>query len=124
VRVQPLPFDCDRPSGNRSIFAVQLIANRSSPTSKMILSADYIDSCGQLRKLDDALYRMGFAFIAPLPATGPLFLPVSLRNATGSGFLPLRILAILQRRRETGTIAFSSMECALTMHSGLASWRG
>jgi len=35
-----LPFDCDRPSGNRSIFAVQLIANRSSPTSKMIVSAE------------------------------------------------------------------------------------
>jgi hypothetical protein len=56
----------------------------------MIVSADYIDSCGQLRKLDDALYRMGFAFIAPLPATGPLFLPASLRmtlSACGSVLL-------------------------------------
>jgi hypothetical protein len=112
--------------GNRSVFAVQLIANRSSPTSKMILSVDSIDSCGQLRKLDDALYRMGFAFIAPLPATAPFSFHEP-PPCTGSGFLPLRILAIGSNgttRRATGTIAFSSMESAPTLHFGLDSWRG
>jgi hypothetical protein len=90
----------------------------------MILSVDSMDSCGQLRKLADALYRI-LRFTAPL-RDWPLLLVVSLRTATG------RILASsyshhqfnATTKRATGTIAFSSMESTPTLHFGLDSLRG
>jgi hypothetical protein len=119
-------FSHFRPAGgNRSIFAVQLIAIRSSPTSKMILSVDSIDSCGQLRKFDDALYRMGLRVHRSATRDWPPFLaceppPCHRVRILASSYSRHR----LQRRPATGTIAFSSMESAPTVHFGLDSWRG
>ena len=80
--------------GSCSISAIHFTANRVSPTSKEDPLVDYIVSGGQLRKLDDVL--QGSVFIR--------------RSAT--------------TQRATGTIAFSSVESAPTMHFGLDSWRG
>jgi len=80
--------------GSCSISAIHFTANRVSPTSKEDPLADYIVGGGQLRKLDDAL--QGSVFI---------------RRSTTT-------------KRATGTIAFSSVESAPTLHFGLDSWRG
>ena len=80
--------------GNCSISALQRMANRSWPTSKMIFSRITSAAVGDFGNSMTRGTVRGPPFAAPLSSGWLLFLLVSFRTTTGRRFLPFRELAI------------------------------
>src|SRR5947199_7873118 len=83
-----------RVGGNCSISAVQWMANRVLPTSKIILSLTTSSAARRFGNSMTPCIGCGPSCAALLFPPGPLFLAASFSTATGPRFLPFRILAI------------------------------